>query len=83
MDMAGGGLKNAGEEGSRGMTLPGFRQLRVDGWVDEFNALGLSHTLEKQYPDAECFFGEGKAVSRQGGRDRGTSPGVMQLGVRF
>jgi hypothetical protein len=36
-------------------------------WVDEFNALGLSHTLEKQYPDAECFFGEGKAVSRQGG----------------
>jgi hypothetical protein len=32
-------------------------------WVDEFEALGLSHTLEKQYPDAECFFGEGQPVS--------------------
>jgi hypothetical protein len=31
--------------------------------VDEFETLGLSHTLEKQYPDAECFFGEGQPVS--------------------
>jgi hypothetical protein len=58
-------------------------------WVDEFNALGLSHTLEKQYPDAECFFGEGKAVSCRGGGGIACIKGgwgrfvpcVMQLGV--
>lgn len=32
-------------------------------WVDEFEALGLAHTLEKTYADAECFFGEGRPVS--------------------
>lgn len=31
-------------------------------WVDEFTSLGLSHTLERTYEDAQCFFGEGKEV---------------------
>jgi len=32
-------------------------------WVDEFEALGLGHVLERQYDDALCYFQEGKAVS--------------------
>jgi hypothetical protein len=32
-------------------------------WTDEFEALGLSHTLECSWPDAACYFGEGKEVS--------------------
>ncbi|GFH18887.1 chloroplast lycopene epsilon-cyclase [Haematococcus lacustris] len=31
-------------------------------WTDEFKALGLEHTLERSWPDASCFFGEGKPV---------------------
>ncbi|GAX80966.1 hypothetical protein CEUSTIGMA_g8401.t1 [Chlamydomonas eustigma] len=31
-------------------------------WSDEFEALGLSHTLECTWPDAACYFGEGREV---------------------
>lgn len=31
-------------------------------WTDEFEALGMSHTLECSWPDAVCYFGEGKEV---------------------
>ena len=31
-------------------------------WMDEFAALGMSHTLERTWPDAVCYFGEGKEV---------------------
>ena len=31
-------------------------------WLDEFEALGMSHTLELTFPDAVCYFGEGKEV---------------------
>lgn len=31
-------------------------------WTDEFKALGLEHTLECSWPDAVCYFGEGKEV---------------------
>ncbi|GLC71022.1 hypothetical protein PLESTF_001061800 [Pleodorina starrii] len=31
-------------------------------WTDEFQALGLEHTLECSWPDAVCYFGEGKEV---------------------
>eukprot|EP00877_Chromochloris_zofingiensis_P005408 jgi/Chrzof1/14869/Cz09g18310.t1_LCYE[v5.2] len=32
-------------------------------WVDEFKQLGLEHTLECQWPDAVCYFGEGNQVN--------------------
>eukprot|EP00878_Enallax_costatus_P003937 GHUV01004158.1.p1 GENE.GHUV01004158.1~~GHUV01004158.1.p1 ORF type:complete len:394 (+),score=37.38 GHUV01004158.1:262-1443(+) len=31
-------------------------------WVDEFNAIGMGHTLERVFDDALCYFQEGKAV---------------------
>lgn len=31
-------------------------------WLDEFNALGLSHTLECSWPSATCYFGEDKPM---------------------
>ncbi|GIL85682.1 hypothetical protein Vretimale_13250 [Volvox reticuliferus] len=31
-------------------------------WTDEFQALGLEHTLECSWPDAVCYFGEDKEV---------------------
>ena len=31
-------------------------------WEDEFNELGLAHTLEHTWPDAVCYFGEGGEV---------------------
>lgn len=31
-------------------------------WTDEFQALRLEHTLECSWPDAVCYFGEGKEV---------------------
>ena len=33
-------------------------------WLDEFEALGMAHTLEVTFPDAVCYFGEGKEVKR-------------------
>lgn len=35
-------------------------------WVDEFKALGMGHTLEREFEDALCFFQEGKEVRAQG-----------------
>ncbi|MEW5308026.1 MAG: hypothetical protein WDW38_000016 [Sanguina aurantia] len=32
-------------------------------WLDEFEALGLLHTLDCSWPDAVCYFGEGQEVS--------------------
>ncbi|KAI8474141.1 MAG: lycopene cyclase protein-domain-containing protein [Monoraphidium minutum] len=39
-------------------------------WVDEFKAVGMEHTLELTFPDAQCWFGEGteKFVGRSYGR---------------
>ena len=31
-------------------------------WVDEFEALGMRETLEREFSDALCYFGEGKPV---------------------
>jgi hypothetical protein len=31
-------------------------------WLDEFRALGMDHTLERSWPRATCFFGEGQPV---------------------
>ncbi|MEW5303919.1 MAG: hypothetical protein WDW36_006565 [Sanguina aurantia] len=31
-------------------------------WLDEFEALGLLHTLDCSWPDAVCYFGEGQEV---------------------
>jgi lycopene epsilon-cyclase len=31
-------------------------------WLDEFRALGLEHTLERQWDSAMCYFGEGKPM---------------------
>jgi len=31
-------------------------------WVDEFRAVGMEHTLELTFPDATCWFGEGREV---------------------
>lgn len=31
-------------------------------WVDEFEALGLGHTLDNRWEDAACWFGEGEEV---------------------
>ena len=33
-------------------------------WEDEFKELGLAHTLEHTWPDAVCYFGEGREVTR-------------------
>ena len=35
-------------------------------WMDEYDALGMSHTLERTWPDAICYFGEGKEVRAAG-----------------
>ena len=35
-------------------------------WMDEFSALGLTHTLECSWPDAVCFFGEDNKASACG-----------------
>jgi hypothetical protein len=32
-------------------------------WLDEFRALGMDHTLERSWPCATCFFGEGDPVT--------------------
>ncbi len=32
-------------------------------WVDEFKAVSMEHTLELTFPDATCWFGEGREVS--------------------
>ncbi len=32
-------------------------------WEDEFKELGLAHTLEYTWPDAVCYFGEGREVT--------------------
>ncbi|KIZ06110.1 hypothetical protein MNEG_1848 [Monoraphidium neglectum] len=32
-------------------------------WVDEFKAVGMDHTLEVTFPDAQCWFGEGNKVN--------------------
>ena len=32
-------------------------------WMDEYSELGMAHTLERTWPDALCYFGEGKEVS--------------------
>ncbi len=39
-------------------------------WLDEFSALGLSHTLERSWNDAVCYFGEAqqKRLGRGYGR---------------
>ncbi len=31
-------------------------------WSDEFKALGLEGTLDQRWPDAHCWFGEGRQV---------------------
>lgn len=36
-------------------------------WVDEFKAVGMDHTLELTFPDAQCWFGEGHKVGGRGG----------------
>ena len=35
-------------------------------WEDEFTELGLAHTLENTWPDAVCYFGEGREVAFHG-----------------
>jgi hypothetical protein len=47
-------------------------------WVDEFKAIGMEHTLELTFPDAQCWFGEGHEVGRswdarreRGAKERG------------
>ena len=49
-------------------------------WVDEFKAIGMEHTLELTFPDAQCWFGEGHEVGRswdarreRGAKERGGS----------
>lgn len=39
-------------------------------WADEFEALGLAHTIERTFPDAVCWFGGGaqRRVGRAYGR---------------
>jgi lycopene epsilon-cyclase len=32
-------------------------------WMDEYSELGMAHTLERTWPDALCYFGEGKEVN--------------------
>ena len=34
-------------------------------WEDEFRELGLSHCLNATWPDALCYFGEGKQVGQR------------------
>jgi hypothetical protein len=48
---------------------------RYGVWLDEYEALGMAHTLERTWTDAVCYFGEGKEVG-QGGRQRGTLGGL-------
>ncbi|KAG2438618.1 hypothetical protein HXX76_005167 [Chlamydomonas incerta] len=62
------GLFLAAELGKRGMSVnvlgldvPIVNNYGV--WTDEFEALGLTHTLECSWPDAVCYFGEGNQVS--------------------
>ena len=31
-------------------------------WTDEYSALGLQHTLDANWEDALCYFGQGKEV---------------------
>ncbi|KAG1669050.1 hypothetical protein FOA52_003968 [Chlamydomonas sp. UWO 241] len=61
------GLALACEIGKRGVSvvvvgldLPITNNYGV--WTDEFEDLGLLHTLEKTWPDAVCYFGEGEEV---------------------
>ena len=58
------GLALAAALGARGLTVtllsrdtPFVNTYGV--WVDEFEALGLAHTLEATWPAAHCYFGEG------------------------
>ncbi|KAJ9517000.1 hypothetical protein QJQ45_027358 [Haematococcus lacustris] len=61
------GMYLAAELAKRGLStvLVGLDMPLVNNygvWTDEFKALGLEHTLERSWPDASCFFGEGKPV---------------------
>ena len=69
------GLFLASELASRGISVglvgPDVPFVNNYGvWLDEFDALGLRHTIERAYEDAVCFFGEGaeKRVGRGYGR---------------
>ncbi|GFR43330.1 hypothetical protein Agub_g4400 [Astrephomene gubernaculifera] len=61
------GLFLAAEVAKRGLSV---NVLGLDGpivnnygvWVDEWRQLGLEDTLEAAWPDAVCYFGEGKEV---------------------
>ena len=61
------GLALAAELGTRGVdvTMIGHDVPFVNNygvWVDEFESLGLQDTLDKVWPDALCYFDEGKEV---------------------
>jgi hypothetical protein len=54
-------------------------------WSDEFVELGLEGTLDHRWPDAHCYFGEGREVRVGRGYGRcgcPTSKYIHQAGVR-
>jgi hypothetical protein len=49
-------------------------------WVDEFRAVGMEHTLELTFPDAQCWFGEGHQARK---RARGCAAARRGVGRRL